>query len=132
MQIACIASLVVIRLAAQAPLPDKPLLSDYVNQNVTDLPPALHLDPVYRKYADALGIPIVSSDKVPDAALLVARDIVIHMPDDLKNYDPKPYELLSRLYPHHHIPMDVYYGKEIKPRRPADQKKDSPKRGRQA
>ena len=33
-------------------------------------------DPFYKKYADALGIPVVASDKVPDAALLVARDIV--------------------------------------------------------
>ena len=34
------------------------------------------MSPFYRKYTDALGIPVIASDKVPDAALLVARDIV--------------------------------------------------------
>jgi hypothetical protein len=43
-------------------------------------PPAeLKLDPFYKKYTDALGIPIASSEKAPDIALLAARDIVIHM-----------------------------------------------------
>ncbi|MCH8686654.1 glycoside hydrolase [Pedomonas mirosovicensis] len=39
-------------------------------------PSTLGLDPFYQKYVDAEGIPIVSSSKVPDAALLIARDIV--------------------------------------------------------
>ncbi|WP_205569492.1 hypothetical protein [Arachidicoccus soli] len=43
------------------------------------VPDSLHLDPFYQKYADAFGIPIVSSSKVPDAALLVAKDIVNYM-----------------------------------------------------
>jgi hypothetical protein len=47
-----------------------------VKQSVPD---ALHLDTFYQKYADAFGIPIVSSSKVPDAALLVAKDIVNYM-----------------------------------------------------
>jgi hypothetical protein len=33
----------------------------------------------YRKYADAAGVPIISSAKVPDEALIAARDIVMHM-----------------------------------------------------
>jgi hypothetical protein len=42
-------------------------------------PSDLGLDPFYKKYADAFGIPVVSSEKVPDDALLVARDIVNFM-----------------------------------------------------
>jgi hypothetical protein len=42
-------------------------------------PAALGLDPFYRKHADAFGIPIVSSELVPDTALLMARDIVNYM-----------------------------------------------------
>src|SRR5260370_31282777 len=57
----------------------KALIEDYVKVNVTPAPATLGFDPFYKKYADALGIPILSSEKVPDAALLVARDIVIHM-----------------------------------------------------
>lgn len=57
----------------------KPLIDDYVNTAVGVVPQTLSLDPFYKKYTDALGIAIVSSEKVPNAALLVARDIVIHM-----------------------------------------------------
>ena len=57
----------------------KPMIQDYVNAAIGPVPESLSLDPFYRKYTDALGIAIVSSDKVPNAALLVARDIVIHM-----------------------------------------------------
>lgn len=39
----------------------------------------LHLDPFYQKAVDAAGIPIVSSSKVKNEALLVARDIVDYM-----------------------------------------------------
>jgi hypothetical protein len=52
------------------------LISDYVSANVGLVPSALGVSPFYRKYADAFGIPVIASDKVPDAALLVARDIV--------------------------------------------------------
>jgi hypothetical protein len=58
---------------------DEPLIKDYVKATVGDPPSALDCDPFYKKHADALGIAILSSEKVPDAALLVARDIVIHM-----------------------------------------------------
>jgi hypothetical protein len=40
------------------------------------VPASLAVSPFYRKYTDALGIPVLASEKVPDAALLVARDIV--------------------------------------------------------
>ncbi|WP_260610463.1 glycoside hydrolase [Sphingomonas sp. IC081] len=40
-------------------------------------PASLGLDPFYAKYLDAAGIPVVSSAKVPDEALRVARDIVL-------------------------------------------------------
>ena len=55
------------------------LLQDYTGFTVTAPPAALDLDPFYRKYTDAHGIPVVTSDKVPDAALLMARDIVKFM-----------------------------------------------------
>jgi hypothetical protein len=63
--------------APQAPRP--PLLQDYVAFSVTAPPPELGLDPFYKKYVDALGVPVVTSNKVPDTALLVARDIVQFM-----------------------------------------------------
>lgn len=42
-------------------------------------PSSLGLDAFYKKYADAGGVPIVSSDKVPDEALLKAKETVLHM-----------------------------------------------------
>ncbi|TDX02009.1 glycoside hydrolase [Dinghuibacter silviterrae] len=42
-------------------------------------PDSLGLDTFYKKYTDAGGIPIVSSEKAPDTALIVARDIVNYM-----------------------------------------------------
>src|SRR3954452_3965963 len=71
---ALILPLVLVALGA-----DRPLIEDYVKANVGPIPSELKLDPFYKKHADAIGIPVVSSEKVPDAALLVARDIVIHM-----------------------------------------------------
>lgn len=48
-------------------------------------PVALRLDPFYQKYADAGGIPITTSGRVPDKVVFVARDLVddmlIHRPD---------------------------------------------------
>jgi hypothetical protein len=58
---------------------DDAFIKDYVKANISAPSPELKLDPFYQKYTDALGIAIVSSEKVPDAALLVARDIVMHM-----------------------------------------------------
>jgi hypothetical protein len=55
------------------------LVPDYEQIMVTAPPSTLSVDTFYKKYADAFGIPIVSSEKVPDDALLVARDIVNYM-----------------------------------------------------
>jgi hypothetical protein len=44
---------------------------------ITAPPPGF--DPFYRKYIDALGIPILASGNVTDAALVAARDIVNFM-----------------------------------------------------
>lgn len=57
----------------------KPFIQDYLKATVGTPPTSLGVDQFYKKYTDALGIAILSSGKVPDAALLVARDIVIHM-----------------------------------------------------
>lgn len=43
------------------------------------MPPELGLDPFYKKYVDAAGIPVISSEKPPDAALLRACSVVIRM-----------------------------------------------------
>ena len=42
-------------------------------------PAALALDPFYEKYVDAAGIPVTTSGRVPDVALLIARDIILEM-----------------------------------------------------
>ncbi|RXK82787.1 glycoside hydrolase [Filimonas effusa] len=55
------------------------LSGSYNQQMVTAPSPALKADSFYKKYADAFGIPVLSSGKVPDDALLVARDIVNYM-----------------------------------------------------
>ncbi len=46
---------------------------------VTDVPDILGLPDFYKKYVDANGIPIVSSEKVRDAALLSARITVLEL-----------------------------------------------------
>lgn len=55
------------------------LIADYVAASVGPVPGSLGVSPFYKKYTDAMGIPVLASDKVPDAALLVARDIVNSM-----------------------------------------------------
>lgn len=55
------------------------LIADYVKANIGPVPESLALNPFYKKYSDAMGIPVVASEKVPDAAVLVARDIVNSM-----------------------------------------------------
>jgi hypothetical protein len=52
------------------------LIPSYLKAVVLPVPESLGLNPFYRKYVDAMGIPVLSSEKVPDDALLVARDIV--------------------------------------------------------
>lgn len=53
------------------------VIVSYESWSISAPPATLGLDPFYVKYADADGIPVVSSAKVPDSALLVARDIVL-------------------------------------------------------
>jgi hypothetical protein len=55
------------------------LISDYVKAQMLPVPASLGVDPFYTKYVDAQGIPVLSSEKVPDAALLVTRDIINSM-----------------------------------------------------
>lgn len=55
------------------------LISNYVKAQILPVPASLGVDPFYTKYVDAQGIPVISSDKVPDDALLVARDIINSM-----------------------------------------------------
>jgi hypothetical protein len=55
------------------------LIADYVAANIGPVPDSLGVSPFYKKYADAMGIPVMASERVPDAALLVARDIVNSM-----------------------------------------------------
>lgn len=57
----------------------RPLVESYASAMISAPPAELGLDPFYKKHADAFGIPIVSSEKVDDAALLIARDIVNYM-----------------------------------------------------
>jgi hypothetical protein len=64
------------RLATGKPVE---LIPDYVKANVGPVPASLGVAPFYEKYADAEGIPVIASAKVPDAAVLVARDIVNSM-----------------------------------------------------
>ena len=66
-------------LLARQAADSKPIVENYLHAMVTAPPAPLGLDPLYKKYADAYGIPIVSSEKVDDAALLMARDIVNYM-----------------------------------------------------
>src|SRR5882672_827808 len=75
------AMLAATAIAAQTPTKEqeKPLIQDYVKAVIGEPPASLGVDPFYKKYTDAMGIAILGSEKVPDAALLVARDIVIHI-----------------------------------------------------
>ncbi len=55
------------------------LVPDYVTAQIGPVPASLGVSQFYKKYVDAQGIPVISSERVPDAALLVARDIIITM-----------------------------------------------------
>lgn len=81
--ICALASIAVAR-GQQAPAsagpPVKPIVEDYGKYTVGALPERFGYDPAfYKKYVDAHGIPVIGSERVPDAALLVARDIVVYM-----------------------------------------------------
>src|SRR4051812_4280199 len=68
-------------LLAQQSSSDRPkaLITDYFSANISAPPVAVRADPFYTKYTGATGVPVLSSQKVPDLALIVARDIVNHM-----------------------------------------------------
>jgi hypothetical protein len=55
----------------------KPFPIVETGDNVIDPPEGVH--PFYKKYINADGIIIVSSDKVPNAALIVSRKTVLHL-----------------------------------------------------
>ena len=67
--------------ARQRRLTGKPveLIPAYVTAVVRPVPESLGVSPFYKKYVDAGGIPVVSSEHAPDDALLVVRDIVNSM-----------------------------------------------------
>jgi PKD repeat protein len=50
---------------------------------VTAPPDSLGLDPFYTRYIDAKGIPVISSDKVPDEALIMVRNMANYMLKDI-------------------------------------------------
>lgn len=54
-------------------------LTELNSDKVTAIPESLHLNPFYKKYIDADGMPIVSSHQVSDKALYKAREIVMGM-----------------------------------------------------
>lgn len=66
-------------LTVKDSVPNNPLVMDYEQAMISTPPALLAVDTFYKKYADAFGIPIVSSGKVPNSALLIARDIVNYM-----------------------------------------------------
>jgi hypothetical protein len=41
----------------------------------------------------------------------------IQTPEDLKAYDPRVYDLLTRVFPDNRIPMDAYHGRNLRPAR---------------
>ena len=59
--------------------PEKQIVPGYKQLMITAPPASLGLDTFYNKYTDAFGIPVVSSEKVPDDAILIARDIINYM-----------------------------------------------------
>ena len=68
------------RPQAAAPRVVRAIVEDYATFTVGPVPTDLGYDPTfYKKYVDAHGIPVIGSEKVPDTALLVARDIVVYM-----------------------------------------------------
>ena len=55
------------------------MVQGYARAMISAPPAELTLDTFYKKYADAFGIPVVSSDKTPNSAVLFARDIINYM-----------------------------------------------------
>jgi hypothetical protein len=55
-----------------------PIFTDFAAALIGKLPVKLMLDPFCGKYYGAMGIPVITSEKVSDLAMLIARDIIIH------------------------------------------------------
>lgn len=55
------------------------VFSGFARIVIASPPDSLKFDPFYKKYTNAYGIPVISSEKVPNQALLVARDIINYM-----------------------------------------------------
>lgn len=68
-----------LAISGEAKQSGKMLVPDYEQLMVSAPPLSFEFDPFYKKYTDAYGVPIISSEKVPNAAILVARDIVNYM-----------------------------------------------------
>ena len=51
---------------------------------ITAVPAYYNFPLFYKKYIDAGGIPVISSEKVPDVALIKAHDIIVQMLSDVK------------------------------------------------
>lgn len=64
---------------AQQRVEQHALLTDYARAAIRTPPDSAHYDPFYAKYTEAEGLPVTASARVPDAAILAARDIMIHM-----------------------------------------------------
>lgn len=56
---------------------------------ITSPPDSLGLDPFYTKYLDAHGIPVISSDNVPDEALIKVMTVVNWMMQDMPDVREK-------------------------------------------
>src|SRR4051812_31240702 len=77
---AVVLCLLVAAIGSQAPTPEKPIVDDYERYSVGAVPAEFGYDAAfYKKYVDAMGIPIIASAKVPDKGLLIARDVVTYM-----------------------------------------------------
>jgi hypothetical protein len=44
-----------------------------------------------------------------------AGNVIVESPEDFAAYDPTLDELLSRVFYTHHIPMDIFHGRKIRP-----------------
>ena len=44
-----------------------------------------------------------------------AGDVKVESPEEFEAYDPVLFELIGRVFNTHHIPMDIYHGKRIRP-----------------
>lgn len=67
---------------------------DIANQDIISPPEVLNLNPFYKKYINANGIHIISSQKVPDEAIYAAYKTILFMTNGL------PKDILNELVTH--------------------------------